>query len=228
MSFHPGKCTTLPVTRKRKPLESTYHLHGQTLRTVTSAKYLGVTLQQDLSWEPHIRNICAKANQTLGFLRRNLRIGATKVKEASYKAYVRPILEYACTVWDPSTDTQMKILEAVQRRAARFVVNRYHNTSSVDAMINRLEWPSLHQRRKTCRLAMMYKILHDQVQFDKTKIQPAPTRQRRKHHQQLSQIQCRTDYRKAAFLPKTIREWSNLSKEAVAASTLDTFVSRAH
>ena len=97
------------------------------------------------------------------------------MKEAAYKAYVRPILEYACTVWDPSTDTQMKILEAVQRRAARFVVNRYHNTSSVDAMINRLEWPSLHQRRKTCRLAMMYKnkILHDQVQFNKTKIQPA-------------------------------------------------------
>ena len=41
---------------------------------------------------------------------------------------------------------------------------------------------------RTCRLAIMYKILHGQVVFDQSKIQPAPTRQRRGHQHQLRQL----------------------------------------
>ena len=39
---------------------------------------------------------------------------------------MRPLLEYACSVWDPYTEENISRLEAVQRRAARFVsvVNR--------------------------------------------------------------------------------------------------------
>jgi hypothetical protein len=44
-------------------------LYNMTRRA--SAKYLGVTISDDLKWESHI-NICGKANKTLGFLRRNL------------------------------------------------------------------------------------------------------------------------------------------------------------
>ena len=49
--------------------------------------------------------MCAKANKMLGFLRQNLKIGSWKVKERAYyyKAMIRPILEYAYSVWDPHT-----------------------------------------------------------------------------------------------------------------------------
>nr|KAG5689644.1 hypothetical protein BaRGS_029883 [Batillaria attramentaria] len=43
--------------------------------------------------------ICNKANRVVGFLHRNLRTGAISCKELAYKALIRPILEYACTVW---------------------------------------------------------------------------------------------------------------------------------
>ena len=117
-------------------------------------------------------------------------------------------------------------IEAVQRRAARFVVNRYHNTSSVAEMINKLEWPTLQHRRKVARLAMLHKILNDKAVFNKTKLVPAPFRQRRGHSQQLCQIQCRTQYRQNSFLPITIRDWNELPEAAMAADTLDTFKSR--
>jgi hypothetical protein len=35
----------------------------------------------------------------------------------------------------------------VQRRAARYVQNNYHNTSSVTSMIDTLGWPTLAERR---------------------------------------------------------------------------------
>ncbi|KAL8615229.1 hypothetical protein ACOMHN_050270 [Nucella lapillus] len=65
------------------------------LETVKAVKYLGVTIQGDLCWDDHINNIVSKANKTLGFLRRNLKISSRSVKEQAYKAFVRPILEYA-------------------------------------------------------------------------------------------------------------------------------------
>ena len=226
MSFHPAKCTTLPVTRKTKPFSSEYQLHGHTLETAKSVKYLGVTLQDNLKWDLHINNTCNKANKSLGFLRRNVKINSIQLKQTAYKTYVRPILEYASTVWDPSTTTHIKQLESVQRRAARFVANKYHSRASVSDMLANLSWTSLEDRRKTARLAMLYKIQHGLVRYNTNKLLPAPTRSRRTNSQQLKQITCRTEYRSSAFLPRTIREWNSLPEEAVAAPTLDTFVSR--
>ena len=42
------------------------------LKTVRSAKYLGVTVASDLSWNEHVANTLAKANRALGFVQRNV------------------------------------------------------------------------------------------------------------------------------------------------------------
>ncbi len=64
----------------------------------------------------------------------------------AYKTLVRSSLDYACTVWDPYSQTQIHQVEMVQRRAARFVTKRYHNTSSVTDMLADLKWEKLTER----------------------------------------------------------------------------------
>ena len=229
MLFHPKKCVTLPVTRRKKVLQPEYHLHGHTLEVAKSVKYLGVTLRSDLNWIEHITTICSKANKTLGFVRRNLNVSSRRIKEMAYKTYVRPVLEYATTIWDPHTQQAVNMLEAVQRRAARFVMRRYRNTSSVSSMIDELQWPSLEERRRTARLTMLYKIHHDLacVGNIKEQLHLLPSRQRRGHNQQFVIPSCRTHYHLNSFLPRTIKQWNGLSLEVVEANSIDTFVSRA-
>ncbi|KAI8492020.1 hypothetical protein Bbelb_303930 [Branchiostoma belcheri] len=101
MEFHPSKCVAMSVTRSRRPLVSSYVLHGHTLATVQTVNYLGTTMSRDMAWDTHICNTVNKANRVLGFLRRNLKICSKRIKEKAYKAFVRPILDYASTVWDP-------------------------------------------------------------------------------------------------------------------------------
>ncbi|KAL8562765.1 hypothetical protein ACOMHN_022640 [Nucella lapillus] len=132
MSFHPEKCQALYVTRKKKTLTKDYILHDQKLKPVEETKYLGVTISKDLNWESHITNIANKANSTLGFLRRNLKIGSIAIKEMAYKTLVRSTLEYASPVWDPHTDKDIGKLEKVQRRAARWVTGRHRQTAIVE------------------------------------------------------------------------------------------------
>ncbi|KAL8597582.1 hypothetical protein ACOMHN_001513 [Nucella lapillus] len=92
MEFHPQKCSTLRVSRKRDKTTPVYELHGQTIENVSTTKYLGVNIQENMQWEFHIDSITKKASKTLGFIRRNLKIGNKKTKETAYKALVRPLL----------------------------------------------------------------------------------------------------------------------------------------
>jgi myo-inositol-hexaphosphate 3-phosphohydrolase len=64
MAFHPDKCNVLTISRNKTPVKFNYCLHGHVLESVDKAKYLGVTISEDLKWESHINNICGKANKT--------------------------------------------------------------------------------------------------------------------------------------------------------------------
>ena len=102
MRIQPVKCNMMQLTRKRiKKIHASYTLAGTELENVESIKYLGVTIKNDLRWNTHVRNVCTKANRTLGFLRRNLHSCPKEVKEAAYKGLVCPVLEYDSSVWDP-------------------------------------------------------------------------------------------------------------------------------
>ena len=229
MSFHPQKCYTLSATRKKKKIVPSYQLHGHNLQNVSTAKYLGINIQDNLNWGPHIDTITNKANKTLGFLRRNLKIGNKKTKETAYKAFVRPILEYSATVWDPHTANDIKTIEKVQRRAARWVTNRHHQTSCVNSIIDSLAWPTLQQRRKKARLEIFVKFHHRLVTIDSEYL-PQPTENRSSHRKNNTHSYnipyCRTQYRQMSFFPRTIPEWNSLPQEIVAAKSLDCFKSR--
>ena len=65
MLLHPGKCNSMQVTRSRNLLTFKYSLKGQDLEAVNTAKYLGVDLSNNLSWNCHIDRTAKKANSML-------------------------------------------------------------------------------------------------------------------------------------------------------------------
>ena len=52
MSFNPSKCQVLHITRAKCPIQTRYILYGTVFESVLSAKYLGVTISDNLSWTP--------------------------------------------------------------------------------------------------------------------------------------------------------------------------------
>ena len=108
----------------------------------------------DLKWNTHISNTTRKANSILSLLRRNIKTASQTLITQAYQSLVRPHLKYAATVWSPHTAENVSKLEMVQRRAAGYTCNRFHNTSSVSEMIDHLGWESLAVRRNNMRLQM--------------------------------------------------------------------------
>ena len=122
-------------------------------------------LTEDLSWDKHIQNTVSKGNRSVGFLRRNLRDCTPPVKASTFKIMVRPILEYASPVWDPHQQANIKALEQVQRRAARYVFNDYSTRTPecITKMLDALEWEPLEVRRKHDRLSILFRMQHNLV-----------------------------------------------------------------
>ena len=189
-------------------------MRGHTLKRVHQAKYLGLLLNDKLTLRPHIDAVASKANRTLGFLRRNLQIGSKAVKERAFQALVRPSLEYCCSMWDPSDQSNIHRLEMIQRRAARYVTGRYRKRSSVGAMLSSLGWPSLQERRRQQRLCMFHKIVHGHVAVDPGN-HMKPMGRRSRHAHCLGQMvpQCSKAYYRDSFFPRTIRDWNSLPED---------------
>ena len=71
MVFNPSKCFVMPINRGISHQPYFYQLCGVVLQAVEQEKYLGVIISHNLSWSSHINVVATKANQKLGFLKRN-------------------------------------------------------------------------------------------------------------------------------------------------------------
>ena len=72
------------------------------LEEITSDRYLGVILDNQLSFNQHVDAITPKATNLLNLCRRNLYMCSPQIKEIVYKSIVRPHLEYASPAWNPT------------------------------------------------------------------------------------------------------------------------------
>ena len=116
MNFNPSKCQVVHVTRLKTPLRPSTFFMIQT--------WIVFHLQNtsdDLSWSTHIYNITKNANQTLGFLKGNIRVYNKDLKSVAYKTLVRPQLEYTSTYGPhPPTPPQTHTLSLIYRKWKQF------------------------------------------------------------------------------------------------------------
>ena len=131
----------------------------------------------------------------------------------AFQSLVRPQLQYAAAAWDPHIEINITKIEAVQRRAARFVKNDYRQTSSVSFILSELKWAPLADRRRLARL----RIFHKAINSDENEVS-LPIDQLRQHDRNTRSsddltfitIPARTDAYKYSFMPRTLRDWNSL------------------
>ena len=196
------------------------------MEQVLSAKYLGITISDDLDWGQHISKISSKATKTFGFLRRNLAFAPRHTKEVAYKTLVRPKLEYAAPIWHPYHETQIGQVERVRGTAAGLACGRWGSTGGVGDVLDDLEWPSLETRRGRSSLAFFYKIHSGTVDLDKDKyLTPAPNlrRTRASHESQYTRYFAYSGALGNSFFPGTVPMWNGLPSSVVSSRTIGEF-----
>ena len=108
MDFHQAKCQTIHITRSRK--SNSHHLYSVQpgagdgkLSEISGYPHFSIPqMQQTCRWYSG----CCQCH-LISFLRRNILISSQPVKTFAYQNYVRSKLEYASTVWDPRTKSNI-------------------------------------------------------------------------------------------------------------------------
>lgn len=187
-----------------------------------------MTLTADLNWTQHVDNITAAALRKLFFLKRCLKLAPTPIKLLAYKTFIRPILEYANVVWFPHTKTNLRKLEAVQRKAIRFIHNRYRRTDSPTNLLNASSLKTLSERAKEARLKFLFQILNNNFRISASKYisfsESRLTRQR--HANELTEYSYSNETFKHSFFPLAIREWNQLHPSITNTKSFSEFANK--
>lgn len=127
------------------------------------------------------------------------------LKETLYLTNVKPVLEYACTAWDPFLRDK---LERVQKRAARFVTSNYNFNVKSSQVINSLGWKSLHHRIKLIRSKFQHNVYNNRTGIDKDLYLKHPhyVSARRDNARKIREYQCQINMFKHSFFPNTISD----------------------
>ena len=97
----------------------TYMLGGASKFAVEECTDLGVIRTSDFSYATHIRSVVRKAFCLSGMLFKAFLSRNVSFINKLYIAYVRLIIEYASTVWNPSSIGLNREVEQVQRRLTK-------------------------------------------------------------------------------------------------------------
>jgi hypothetical protein len=213
MPFNDKKCHAINFGNANPKL--TYMLGDSPLAWTASTKYLGVTIQSDLKFDQHIQKKCGKSRKILGGIKHLMYSAPKEAKLLAYTSLCRPILEFADTVWDPSTKTTAQKIELVQNDAIRFIGNLKGRGTSVTEARNQLEIGSLEERRKNHRLCLLTRVLqnenqhhalskaYDEITEDR---ENATMTTRAAARGEPNSVATNKSVYHASFLPRTIRE----------------------
>lgn len=167
MQFNVKKCSQITFTRKHKFIESNYNMNGQYLNKVEVVRDLGVLLDKQLTFIPHIDAIIKKAAKATGFIIRNGKpFSQPKTKILLFNCFVRSVLEYCSVVWRPHYATHTLRIERIQKRFLNHLAFTKGIAKRVRSYAKRLEFFNvimLETRRDALDLLFLYKIFNNLI-----------------------------------------------------------------
>ena len=135
-------------------------IDDQIIKRVDHTKYLGLTIDAQLSWGKHVEEICNKVSSTIGVLKRVRSFISKETAIQIYNALIMPHFDYCSSVWDCLSDYLSDKLQTLQNRAARVITKSSFDASS-NHLLSTLSWERLSLRRKKQKALMMCKTVND-------------------------------------------------------------------
>ena len=105
--------------------------NGKPISRTNTQVFLGVKLDENLSWASHIDMICKKASSGIGAIKRIKPFVPVHTLESIYKSLVQPYFDYCSPLWDTCGKLLKDKLQRFQTRAARVILGSLHSFKSI-------------------------------------------------------------------------------------------------
>ena len=225
MAIHPQKTKSMVISSRQKhqraPLTLNLVLGTHTVEQVETHKVLGVTIDNELRWQPHITNICKLVASNIHILGKLKTYVEPEARLMFFNAHCLSHINYASTVWCGAGELHLKKLNSLHRRAAKIIVsNNFLSTTQKLRSVNIL---SLEHQFEFNTAVLVYKAKHRLVpSYVQKLLTPADSRYQSEKY---LIPRTRIDMFKSSFAFSGANIWNSLPVKIRACKTLSSFKS---
>ena len=224
LDINKDKTSVMLLGRQHPP--HSFTLDGSPITACSDFQDLGVRYNNSLNFDIHIASIISKSHARSNYILKSFSTRKVRTLYRLFCCYVRPIIEYASEVWNPSSTAQVRALEAVQRRFTKRCFDRIGRTDlSYDQRLTTLDAQSLSTRRQVSGLSFMYKLAHTDVSVPFSSLFTISNRSNVSRFHQFVVIppRCNTIAFKASFIVRYVEFWNRLPREILMSSSSFSF-----
>ena len=98
-------------------------LVGQLLTQTNANKFLGVYIDEHLTWKDYINYLCKQISKSMGMLLRSLFYGSSKTKLTLYYLLIYPYIIYCNSTWSSTCITNLNRIYCLQKQVVRAFTN---------------------------------------------------------------------------------------------------------
>ena len=225
MSFNLLKCKVMHLGYNNP--KYIYKVNGIEIPSSDSEKDLGVLIANNLRPSSHCLDITRKANAVLGQLCRAFHYRDRHIFKRLYVQQVRPLLEFASTVWSPWTAADINTLESVQKRFVGMVSGLRGTT--YNEKLSELDLLSLEERRLVADLVQVFKSIHhiDKIDyrdwFELVGQNPNINTRATSHPLNIRPQRVRLDVYKNFYSQRVVPYWNSLPSDLKDKNTINSF-----
>ena len=177
------------------------------LQIVTSYKYLGITLDSQLTYNSHVRQIISSASNKLKQFQRMRSFLTIRAAILVYKSMLLPILEYGDIFLSAASALNRKKLQTLQNKGLRCALNKGLDCSCAD-LHTEVGLLKLEHRREQHLLNFMFDWAKDKDNVKKRPSYSIKTRSSKKKLLKLKKP--RTEKYKKTFAYVGSKKWNSL------------------
>lgn len=122
LSLNVGKTNYMLFTKSRKLKKNDLpklYIDNQEIQEAEFAKFLGVYLDKDLTWEKHIEIVTSKVARNIGIMRRLKSYLPPNILKTLYCTLILPQITYCNTIWTNTYKIRLARLKSLQKQAIK-------------------------------------------------------------------------------------------------------------
>ena len=197
------------------------------LSLVETIKYLGVTIDDNISWNQHVNNLCSKISPRIELLRKLKYKLPTEQLITVYQSIIH--FDYCISVWGYTSKRNVKLLQRLQNRAARIITGKYDWNLSASQILMDLGWMNINQRIDYFTTLLTFKALNGFTPnyiSETLHTQESSYNFRNTHENDLIVPRVNLEVLKKSFTYNAPKKWNILSLNVRQSNTVDTFKTR--
>ena len=119
LSLNADKSNFILIHKRKQQINVKLKLNEINLEQKHSVKYLGITIDDRLTWKPHINNCLQKLNKCLFAIYKLRPYVSLPTLKLVYNSLAYPHLQYCLSIWGGASPTSLKPLLIKQKRIIR-------------------------------------------------------------------------------------------------------------